>query len=241
MEPQRLLNGLPACLGCPTTNTCWFAEQHWFKTPAGWASRKNSILEKPTPLTDAEMERVRLHPYYVERMLQRPLTLARIGALAGQHHERLDGSGYPRGLSGAAIPMSARILAAADVYQAMTETRAHRPALSADDAAAELRTQVKQGRLDGDAAHAVLTVAGRAVGGRRTWPRGLTDREVEVLALIARGHTNREVARQLCLAEKTVGNHVEHIYTKIGSSTRAEASLFAMHHGLLDQHADPER
>ncbi len=208
---------------------------------AGRMGISNSILDKPAPLTPAEMERVRLHPYYVERMLQRPHTLARIGGLARQHHERLDGSGYPRGLFGAAIPMPARVLAAADVYRALTEPRPHRPALSADDAAVELRTQVKQGRLDGDAVNAVLAVAGHPAARRRVWPRGLTAREVEVLALIARGSTNREVARHLRVAEKTVGNHVEHIYTKIGSSTRAEASLFAMKHGLLDLNAIPER
>jgi HD-GYP domain-containing protein (c-di-GMP phosphodiesterase class II) len=201
---------------------------------AGRMGVSNSIWDKPGSLSSSEMERVRLHAYYVERMFQQPPTLARIGALAAQHHERLDGSGYPRGLAGNALSPAARILGAADVYRALIETRPHRPAVPAATAAQELRSEVKEGRLDGEAVNAVLAAAGHRVRRRREWPRGLTPREVEVLGLIARGLPNRDVARRLHLAEKTVGNHVEHIYAKIGVSTRAGASLFAMQHGLLD-------
>ncbi|MDQ4024358.1 MAG: LuxR C-terminal-related transcriptional regulator [Actinomycetota bacterium] len=201
---------------------------------AGRMGVSNSIWDKPGSLSASEMERVRLHAYYVERMLQRPPTLARIGVLAALHHERLDGSGYPRGVGGDALPLAARVLAAADVYRALVEPRPHRSAFEPARAAEELRKEVKDSLLDGDAVNAVLKAAGHRVRKRREWPRGLTPREVEVLGLIARGHSNRDVARRLQLAEKTVGNHVEHIYTKIGSSTRAEASLFAMQHGLLE-------
>ncbi len=201
---------------------------------AGRMGVSNAIWDKPAPLTALEMERVRLHAYYVERMLQQPPALARIGALAAQHHERLDGSGYPRGLTASSLSLGARVLAAADVYRALLETRPHRPALEPDAAATTLRNEVKAGRLDGDAVRAVLAAAGHRVRHRREWPGGLTPREVEVLCLIARGLANKDVARRLHLSEKTVGNHVEHIYTKIGSSTRAEASLYAMQHGLLD-------
>lgn len=201
---------------------------------AGRMGVSNSIWDKPGPLLASEMEHVRLHPYYVERMFQQPLALAQIGALAAQHHERLDGSGYPRRRAASALSHAARVLGAADVYRALVEPRAHRPALGSEEAARELRSEVKHGRLDGDAVNAVLSAAGHRVRKRREWPHGLTAREVEVLGLIARGHSNRDVAQRLHLAEKTVGNHVEHIYTKIGSSTRAEASLFAMQHGLLD-------
>jgi HD-GYP domain-containing protein (c-di-GMP phosphodiesterase class II) len=201
---------------------------------AGRMGVSNSIWDKPQSLSSSEMERVRLHAYYVERMFQRPLELARIATLAAQHHERLDGSGYPRGLGGNALSIAARVLAAADVYRALLEPRPHRPDFAPAEAAEELRIEVREGRLDGDAVNAVLKAAGHRVRKRRQWPRALTPREVEVLALIARGHSTRDVARRLQLAEKTVGNHVEHIYAKIGSSTRAEASLFAMQHGLLD-------
>jgi DNA-binding CsgD family transcriptional regulator len=167
-------------------------------------------------------------------MLARPPELQRIGAIAAQHHERLDGSGYPQGSSGAALGPSPRILAAADVYQALIEKRSHRPALTSDEAVALMRTEVRAGRLDGDAVNAVLASAGHRVRRRRAWPAGLTPREVEVLGLIARGHSNREVARRLTISEKTVGNHVEHIYAKIGVSSRVEAGLYAMQDGLLD-------
>lgn len=201
---------------------------------AGRIGVSNSIWDKPGPLSASEMERVRLHAYYVERMFQRPATLARIGSLAAQHHERIDGSGYPRGSTGSSLSPSARVLAATDVYRALVEARPHRGALPPQEATEELNAEVKRGRLDGDAVNAVLEATGHRGRKRRSWPSGLTAREVEVLALIARGQSSREAARRLHLSEKTVRNHVEHIYAKIGSSTRAEASLFAMRHGLLE-------
>ena len=196
----------------------------------------NTIWDKPAPLSDAERERVRLHPYYTERMLARPEALARLGTIAACHHERLDGSGYHRSLSGSALSPAARMLAAADVYQAMTEARPHREPLGAEQAAAELRGEVRAGRIDADAAEDVLTAAGHARAGARdrARPAGLTARELEVLVLVARGASSRDVARQLVIAEKTARNHIERIYAKLGVSTRAEASLYAMRHGLVD-------
>ena len=159
--------------------------------------------------------------------------LARLGDIAVQHHERLDGSGYPRGLSADQIATTARLLAAADTYQAMCEPRAHRPALTPTDAAAELRRELAAGRLDGDAVDSVLRAAGHRVRRRREWPAGLTAREVEVLRLLARGLSNKQIAQQLVVTPKTAGSHVEHIYRKIDASNRAQASLFAMRHGLM--------
>jgi HD-GYP domain-containing protein (c-di-GMP phosphodiesterase class II) len=196
----------------------------------------NTIWDKAGALTDAERERVRLHAYYTERMLARPEALARLGAIAACHHERLDGSGYHRSLPGSTLAPAARILAAADVYHAMTEARPHRDALPPDDAAAELRREVRAGRIDAEAAEDVLSAAGhahRSARGRAR-PGGLTARELEVLLLVARGASSREVARQLVIADKTARNHVERIYAKLGVSTRAEASLYAMRHGLVD-------
>jgi HD-GYP domain-containing protein (c-di-GMP phosphodiesterase class II) len=197
----------------------------------------NAIWDKRGPLGAGEWERVRLHPYLTERMLQQSPVLAPLGAIAVQHRERLDGSGYPRGLSGAAISHPARILAATDAYQAMREPRPHRPACSADEAADELRAEVRAGRLDAVAVDAVLGAAGHRVSRRREGPAGLTTREVEVLRLLARGLSNKEIAKQLVISPKTAGNHIEHIYSKIGASTRARASLFAMQHGLLPEEA----
>jgi HD-GYP domain-containing protein (c-di-GMP phosphodiesterase class II) len=192
------------------------------------------IWGKAGALSEREWEQVRLHAYYTDRVLARPAALGRLGALASQHHERLDGSGYHRGLSGQAIAPAARILAAADAYQAMSEARPHRPALPAEQAAAELRREARAGRLDGEAVHAVLAEAGHRVPPvRRERPAGLSRREVEVLRLLARGHANREMAGQLCVSPDTIKHHIQHIYNKTGLATRAGVTLFAMEHGLL--------
>jgi DNA-binding NarL/FixJ family response regulator len=150
-----------------------------------------------------------------------------------QHRERLDGSGYPKGLSGAGIMRPARILGAVDAYQSMREPRPHRPALSAEDAAAELQADAKAGKLDGEAVAAVLTAAGHPVAKRQAWPAGLTSREVDVLRLVARGLSSKQIATQLVITPKTARNHIEHIYAKIDASSRVAASLFATEHGLL--------
>jgi HD-GYP domain-containing protein (c-di-GMP phosphodiesterase class II) len=194
-----------------------------------------AIFGKSDRLSNGDWERIRLHPYFTERVLSRPKALASLGVLAGRHHERVDGSGYHVGLRGPLLSDSARILGAADVYHALTEPRVHRPAHSPADAGAKLQVEVQAGRLDDRAAEAVLVAAGhRSAARRRTWPSGLTTREVEVLRLLARGLTNRGIAQTLCLTESTVHNHVLHVYDKIGASTRAGATLFAMQLDLLD-------
>jgi HD-GYP domain-containing protein (c-di-GMP phosphodiesterase class II) len=193
----------------------------------------NSIWDKPGPLGPAELERARMHVYLTERMLATSDALAPLAAIAGQHHERLDGSGYPRGLTGGDITPAGRILAAADSYHARLEPRPHRPAQTVDQAAAELRADVRAGRIDADAAAAVLAAAGHRTKKRRERPAGLTDREVEVLRLLARGMSNKEIAAALVISPKTVGAHLEHIYSKLGVSNRALASLFAARHGLI--------
>jgi HD-GYP domain-containing protein (c-di-GMP phosphodiesterase class II) len=200
----------------------------------GRASVPNGIWDKPGPLTEGEWERVRLHPYYSERILGRVGLLQELAALAGQHHERLDGSGYHRGSSRGEIPPAARTLAAADAYQAMTQPRPHRAALPPERAAGELEDMAKAGRLDGEAVAAILTAAGHAVkAARRDWPAGLSEREVEVLRLLCRGGTKKEVAALLSISPSTVDHHVRHIYDKAGVQTRAGATLFALEHDLL--------
>jgi HD-GYP domain-containing protein (c-di-GMP phosphodiesterase class II)/DNA-binding CsgD family transcriptional regulator len=193
----------------------------------------NAIWDKRGRLTAAELERVRMHPYLTDRMLASSEALAPVRANAVQHHERLDGSGYPRGLSGDALTPAGRILAAADAYHAMTEPRPHREAHPPEAAAAELRSGVRRALFDGDAVDAVLRAAGHPVTRRREWPGGLTNREVEVLRLLVRGLSNKEIAEQLVISRRTAGSHVEHIYTKLGVSNRAQASLFAVKHGLM--------
>jgi HD-GYP domain-containing protein (c-di-GMP phosphodiesterase class II)/DNA-binding CsgD family transcriptional regulator len=193
----------------------------------------NAIWDKPGPLTRTEAERVRLHPYLTERMLASAPPLAALAALAVQHHERLDGSGYPRGLTGAAITVGGRALAAADLYQTKRERRPHREPLTAAEASRLLRDEVRAGRLDGDAVEAVLSGAGHPPRRRREWPAGLTGREVEVLRLVAGGLSHQQIAERLVISRKTASNHVEHIYAKIGVTNRAMAALFAMQHGLV--------
>lgn len=200
----------------------------------GRGSVPNGIWDKPGPLTDGEWERVRLHAYYTERILSRVEALAPLARLAGLHHERLDGSGYHRGCSRPEIPPAARILAAADAYQAMTQPRPYRPALAADAAARELESMARSGHLDSAAVHAVLSAAGhQPTPSRTSWPAGLTDREVQVLRLICQGGTKKQVAGLLSISPSTVDHHVRHIYQKAGVRTRAGATLFALEHNLL--------
>ena len=205
-----------------------------FVHDVGRTAVPDGIWERPGPLTTEEWERVRLHPYFTERVLSRSSGLAPLAALAGSHHERLDGSGYHRGGAASSLSRAARVLAAADAYQAMTQERPYREALSKAAAARELRKEAAAGKLDGEAVQAVLGAAGQsATRTRPTWPAGLTDREVEVLRLLCQGNANPAMARRLSISTKTVGHHVEHIYGKIGVSTRAGAALFAMQHDLV--------
>jgi HD-GYP domain-containing protein (c-di-GMP phosphodiesterase class II) len=193
----------------------------------------NAIWDKPGPLSRSELEHVRMHPYLTDRMLAGVPGLAGSREVAARHHERLDGSGYPHGLTAASLRPLDRLPAAADAYHALCEPRPYREALASDHAAAELASEVRAGRLDADAVSVVLKAAGQRRTARRTGPNGLTTREIEVLGLIARGNSNRQIAARLTLAPKTVANHVEHVYAKIGVSSRAAATLFAAQHGLV--------
>jgi HD-GYP domain-containing protein (c-di-GMP phosphodiesterase class II) len=193
----------------------------------------NAVWDKVGELTAGEVERVRLHPYLTDRMLAASPGLAALGATAVQHHERLDGSGYPRGLRAEALTAGGRVLAAADAYQAKLEPRPHRAAYSPEEAASWLGSEVSAGRLDADAVRGVLRSAGHPWRRRKAQPSGLTHREVEVLRLLARGLTIKEIAEALVISPKTAGRHTENIYTKIGVSNRARASLYAVSHGLM--------
>jgi HD-GYP domain-containing protein (c-di-GMP phosphodiesterase class II)/DNA-binding CsgD family transcriptional regulator len=204
-------------------------------------------LDKPRPrLTPVEWERLRLHPYHAERILSRVPSLAPLAPLVAAHHERPDGRGYYRGLSGTQIPLGARIIAVADCFDELTRDTPDRPALAAAEALARLDTEAGSG-LSADVLDALgreLGAEGRArasasggpgaqKGFRTRWPAGLSDREVEVLRLLARGLSRRELAGRLVLSEHTVRHHLEHIYAKLGVSTRVGATLFAIEHDLL--------
>ena len=208
----------------------------------------NSVWEKVGGLTESDRERIRLYPYLTGRILSRVAGLETEALLAECHRERLDGSGYPRGHGAAALPMTQRVLAAADSYRGSMEHRPHRPALSAVRAAARLHAESTAGRLDPAAVQAVLAAAAgddqragdRSPSAKRrtTGPAGLTPRELEVLGLVACGHSAGEVAKRLSISTKTARNHLEHIYLKAGVTNRVGAVLFAVEHGLVTRPED---
>ena len=190
------------------------------------------VWHRAGPLTAGEWEQVRLHPYQTERVISRSPFLSALAPIAGAHHERLDGSGYHRGSSAAELALPARLLAAADAFHAMCEPRPHRHAIAPKQAASNVGSEASAGRLDPDAVTAVVEAAGEQVP-RLERPAGLTGREAEVLGMLARGLQTKQVARRLGISVKTADSHIQHAYRKIGVSTRAAATLFAMEHGLV--------
>jgi DNA-binding CsgD family transcriptional regulator len=173
-----------------------------------------------------------------EQMLRRSPALVALGPVAAAHHEKADGSGYHRGLHGDATERGALILSATDIYVGLTTERADRPAFTSGHAATEVRRLASTGVLENKTAEAVLTAAGhsgprpRHPAGRRT-PGGLSRREVEVLQLAARGLTTREIGDRLYISPKTADHHIQHVYSKIGVSTRAAAALWAIQHDVI--------
>jgi HD-GYP domain-containing protein (c-di-GMP phosphodiesterase class II) len=197
----------------------------------GKVAVSSRIWDKAEPLSATERDQAHLHPYHSERILARVPELSEIARLAGQHHERCDGSGYHRGIGGERMSMASRVLAAADAYACLTALDGGE---TADGAAKRLRDEARQGRLDGDAVEAVLEAAGHQRQARRHGPAGLTSRQVEVLRLVASGLSNRDIAERLVISPRTAEHHVQDVYARIGASTRAAAALFAMKHGLLE-------
>ena len=200
----------------------------------GMIASTPAFREPSARRSEVEQERMRLHPYYTERLLSRTRSLAPIGALASLHHERLDGSGYYRGVSAAQLPLTGRILAAADVYATLTEAQLQDPSTTLATTAEELRKEVRAGRLDAEAVSAVLAAARHRVRRRRrTRIAGLTNREIEVLRLLSEGLVNHQMAASLGISTHTVDHHIQHIYDKIDVASRAEAVRFAMQHQIL--------
>lgn len=191
------------------------------------------IWGKAGPLSASERDQARLHPYYTERILARVPELADIAGLAGQHHERCDGSGYYRGSTSPQLSIPSRVLAAADCFRSWVEDRPHRRGRSATEAGRVLREDARAGRLDPDAVAAVLAAAGQGDARRREHPGGLTRRQTDVVRLLARGLSNKQIADRLAISRRTAEHHVQDIYLRIGASTRAGAALYAMEHGLL--------
>lgn len=194
----------------------------------------NSIWDKPGPLSQAERFRVEEHSWFTQQILRSSDVFEPLCELV-EVHERLDGSGYHRRARAAALPPGARLLAACDVYAALVADRPHRPAFKRAGAAQILAEESRLGRLDREAVRVLLEVVGQpAQKLRGELPSGLSGREVEVLAMLARGRSNKEIAAHLHLAEATIKNHIARLYAKIGVHTRAAAALFANEHRLLE-------
>jgi HD-GYP domain-containing protein (c-di-GMP phosphodiesterase class II) len=206
----------------------------------GRAGVPSSVWDRPGPLSAAAWEQVRLHTYWTSRVLERCPVLAGLAPLAASHHERLDGTGYHRGARAADLPFEARLLAAADALCELTEPRPGRPARPLPAAAGELSAAARAGALDTDAVAAVVEAAGMPRP-RAARPHDLTEREVDVLRLAARGLTNQQIAGELTLSARTVGNHLAHVYDKIGRRTRAGAAVYAIEAGLLPAEAGETR
>lgn len=193
------------------------------------------ILRNQGHLSAVDKEKLRLHPYYTERVLSRVPALASIAAVAGMHHERMNGSGYYRGLAGDELPVSACILALADDFQERLHADLKHPDRDPIEVLKAMQPDV--GPLFSPDCFAALAeelgVAAPKPPRRGKWPAGLTDREVEVLQQVVKGDTNRQIAQELVISERTVAHHLEHIYDKIGISSRAAAVFFAMEHELI--------
>ena len=148
--------------------------------------------------------------------------------------------GYHKRVRAADDHLGACLLAAAEVYVGLTAERADRPPFSPEDAAADLRLLQSAGMLEPRASRAMQVAAGHGepntgtgTGKRQQNPGGLTRREVEVLRLAARGLTTDDIAGRLYISPKTADHHIQHIYGKIGVSTRAAAALWAMQHTVV--------
>jgi HD-GYP domain-containing protein (c-di-GMP phosphodiesterase class II) len=200
----------------------------------GRVAVSNALWDKAGRLSPGEMEQVRTHAFHTDRILAAiGGAIGDVAALASSAHERLDASGYHRRLAASGLSRWTRLLAAADVAQALSEARPHRAALSKPDAEKTLRELARSGELCPRAVDAVLSSAGSKKH-QASYPAGLSEREVEVLRLVSRGLTDKEVASKLGISHRTVHHHNKHAYDKIGVSTRAAAALFLVENDLLD-------
>ncbi len=228
----RLVQATAACLRLAEVDTV-DAVRAGYVHDLGRVAIPTAIWESPHDLNRDAWSQVQLHAYHSEQILQRSPPLAHIATLAGMHHERLDGSGYHRGATTRQLPMPARVLAAADVYQSLISDRPHCRAFSPQGAAAEVAAMARRGRLDADAVAGVLASASGAPQPRIQTSHGLTERQVAVLRLVAGGLSNRAIAGRLAISPRTAERHVQDVYLRIGVSSRAAAAIYAMQHGLL--------
>jgi putative nucleotidyltransferase with HDIG domain len=198
----------------------------------GRVSVPNGIWAEPGPLDWTAWERVRLHSHYTGRVLGPIEPLAQVADIAASAHERLDASGYPQRRAAASLSSAAQVLAAADMAFAMSEDRPHRPALGPENIARELVAEAAAKRLDAKAVDAVLASLGLPNRAPSDASHGLSERELEVAQLLARGKSNKEIGAHLHISPRTVQVHVGRIFEKLGVRSRAGAAIWLIEHDL---------
>lgn len=202
----------------------------------GGVSVPNAIWDRSGPLTTGDMERVRLAPYWTSRVGNIVAGLADAAETASHAYERLDGSGYFRGISANSTPIESRILATAVCWVAMISERPWRKAMDVDAAMAELRREADSGRFDVQVLDSLVRcVAPDAVPIEGKGPAMLllTARELDVLRRVSLGDSNKEAAQNLGISPSTVRTHMESMFNKLGCKTRAACTLRASVLGLL--------
>jgi len=191
------------------------------------------VLNKPRSEQSAsEREAVAAHGEILRHLLESFEALREVGEMASPHHQHL-GSGPPTATDDAAL--AAGSIAAADAFDELTHDAPGAPAVDPELAVSTLRGRFGAGPIATAAAALFDEVSGggRATQARQGWPAGLTNREVEVLRLLASGQNRKQIAGQLVVSDSTVRSHLEHIYGKVDVSTRVGAVLFAIENGLV--------
>lgn len=238
---SEIARGAAVRLRLPQSDVALLRRAGWLHD-IGKVGASAALWQRNSPPSHRDLVAAQLHAIHARTVLAAPEALRALGDVVVLHHERADGSGYPSGLKGDAIPFGARVLAAANAYCETLEGRnsfAADSSMAADQAASVLQGDAAAGRFDQDVVNAVLAAAGHEAGRRAAAragaPAGLTEREIAVLRLLAQGLSVKQLASRLDIAPKTADHHVQNIYTKIGVSTRAGATIFAMQHRLLRQ------
>ena len=205
----------------------------------GRVAVSNGVWDSREPLGALEWEQIRSHASHTHRVLSLFEHTRALADIAASAHERTDESGYPA--QRAPTTVASRLLAACDVAVALGEARAHRPAMSAAARRAHLHEESKRGALDRASVDCVLALLdGRPVAPSSA-PSPLSEREIAVLALLARGSSNKEIAAELGISPKTVQHHVAHVYEKTGVRSRAAAALYAVERGWAGARAGSEQ
>ncbi len=193
-----------------------------------------AILAKGNHRSKSEWEMYYLHPYYTQRILERVSPLQGLAAAAAAHHEWVNGQGYHRQLSGEQIPFHGRILAVANAYVRYTQQGNDiDPSEALDKMRSLVDLQFDRSCYDALVASLTNRYPTKSRISECQESANLTEREVEVLCLLAQGNSNPQIARTLSISRKTVEHNLTHIYNKLGVSCRTAAGVYAVQQGLV--------